>query len=168
MNVGLFAADPQSQLDVIRASYHHADKSSNYVTSDDTHFLKDKFYPQGTYNLVDIDLASEAPTAKVVGWRTARHIPWKAFTGVWTGARQVLFTTTFLLLTTYYFYLLQVLFTATFNDQFSTYYLLLTTHYLLLPATYYLLLTTGTLHRNVQWPVQYLVLTTYYSLLTTT
>ena len=90
------AADPALIVDDMSASYHYASKSSNYVTADDTQYLRSKFYPQGLYQLVELDLAADVLRPTVVGWRRGDITPWTTSTGTWTGTRQMHFSVAFI------------------------------------------------------------------------
>lgn len=95
VQVGMLPVDPALIIETMEASYHLADKTSNYVTADDRSYLRSMFYPEGLYHLVELDLASDVLSARVVGWRRRDVTPWSSAEGEWTGERQMRFTLRF-------------------------------------------------------------------------
>lgn len=93
--VGFLPHDPALIIHDMEASYHLADKTSNYVTADDVQYLRNKFYPKGQYHFVELDLTADAVVASVVGWRRQDVIPWNVSTGSWISRRQILFSVIF-------------------------------------------------------------------------
>ena len=94
VQVGLLPPDPLMVISSTRMS--HRDANGIFVRADDTDYLKDKWRPQGAYNMVEMDVATDVLKPVVVGeidpdWFGS----WTSSTGEWIGPLSALFTITY-------------------------------------------------------------------------
>ena len=83
--------DPLMLISKLRMSYR--DSKGIFVRADDTAYLRNKWRPAGGYNLIEMDLATDKPSAMVVGeYDRENYGAWDEAKGEWIGARTIFFT----------------------------------------------------------------------------
>ena len=89
---GFIPADPLMIIAKLRLSYR--DENGLFVREDDASYLRNKWRPANSYNLISLDLATDQPKAKVVGEYDARNMGgWEGSAdGEWVARHQIKFS----------------------------------------------------------------------------
>ena len=94
IQAGFLPADPLMLIALggtMRIS--HRDQQGMYVREDDVAFMRNKWRPEGAFNLVELDISTDAMSSHVVGefdpdWQGG----WVSSSGMWLDRRRALFT----------------------------------------------------------------------------
>ena len=82
IHAGLFESDPFMKFAPTRVTYR--DEKGLWVRADDMAYLKHKWRPQGSYNLVSMDISSPNPQPVIIGDHDkAWHGSWDRASGEW-------------------------------------------------------------------------------------
>ena len=65
VQAGFLPPDPNMIIAGMRMSYR--DERGIFVRADDAAYLRNKWRPEGAFNLVEMDIATDAPSASIVG-----------------------------------------------------------------------------------------------------
>ena len=94
MHVGFEPADDFMLFPIAEVQYR--DAGGMWVRADDAKYLRNKWWPEGSFNLVEMDVSTSAITAKIVGaYDKAWQAGWDQAVGTWVARRTMEVTFTY-------------------------------------------------------------------------
>ena len=101
IQVGFLPPDPMLIIKKMRVSNRGAALDGIYVSASDSKYLTNKWRPEGSNFLVEMDVATDQLSAVMLGGKQqkpfeGKHEPWKRSTGTWLDRRSAHFDVTYM------------------------------------------------------------------------
>ena len=94
VHVGFEPADDFMLFPIAEVQYR--DAGGMWVRADDAKYLRNKWWPEGSFNLVEMDVSTSAITASIVGaYDKAWQAGWDRAVGTWVARRTMEVTFTY-------------------------------------------------------------------------
>ena len=90
VQAGFLPPDPSMIIAGMRVSYR--DENGIFVRADDAAYLRNKWRPENAFNLVEMDISTDVPSASIVGESDRDYFgDWSSSVGTWVGPRTAIF-----------------------------------------------------------------------------
>ena len=94
VKVGISMFNPKMLIAKMMVAYRDSD--GPWVRADDASYLRNKWRPEGAYNLIELDLATDKPTATILGEYDGEYVGgWHEARGEWLSSRVARFAFTY-------------------------------------------------------------------------